>query len=460
LFFLRTSKKKGSGVLRVQKISIPDTLPLRKIELENDSDDSSDDDDIDLAETGARLLRFSPNGKQLLVITPDSKALLVNLSVIAPDNRKEKASVNILPPVFELQRGISALPKSFHQIQKTTPSKKRSQQKQDEGTLPRGYLSTVVKAAFSSTSQLLAIADLSGNITTFSLQPTPFRITASIPRLSSQPVILSFRPVPSLPPPISTNDKMDESSDESSDEDAPPPDAQLLAITADTHSIHLFSAASGRLAPWSKRNPMPSCLPADFAAVGDRAVGAFWESGSTDRLWCHGASWVWMFDFSRDWPNHEARLDSGGLGGKRKRGEENAVPAESISGAGSLMQIPMVPSMAKTYVTASEPKPKSKPQSKHKTIPDAKSKGYENHENERSDDENDDDDDDEIGGGVQLTRVNSHKKGNKKMGQKPFWGSFRYRSLLGVLPVGEREAVKMLKTFGDDWGAEKNRLGV
>jgi U3 small nucleolar RNA-associated protein 4 len=408
LFSLRNPKRLGSRVLRVQRIAIPKALPVKNIEPESDSEDSDDEDEVELATEGARHLQFTPDGKRLLIITPDSRVLITNLDILPSEDRKEKPVITISSPVYELDRELPSF-RAYPGSKGTHLSKKKSRQRQDEGT-HAAYLHTIVKANFSSTSRLLAIGDLAGNITTFILSPSEgswARITTSIPRLPAAPVVLSFRPAPPMLQISGSEDDEDEA-----------PDAELLVLPADTHIIHLFSATSGRLAQWSQQNPMPDCLPVEFAAVGDRAVGAFWEG--TDRAWCFGAAWVWMFDFSREWPNHKLSFDTIGQGdNKRKRGAPIGVG--SISGAGSRMVMPIglkhAPKIQGDESDAEEEYPVS---------------------NDASEEE--DEEDEELG--ERKARI------RKQKGQKPYWGSYRYRSLLGFLPVGKREVVEMV---GEGW---------
>lgn len=407
LFYLRNSKRPGSHVLRPQRIAIPNGIPLKSSVQDNSSgEDSDEEEDIDLAEEGARHLQFTPDGKRLLVITPDSRVLVATLDITIPADRKEKPTFGIASPIDELDRELP--PITAPTLKAFTPSKKKSRQRQDEGTHGT-YLRTITKAAFSSTSRLLAVGDLLGNITTFVLSDgTWSRITTSIPRLPAAPAILSFRPAPTSPQ-IS-----------SGDDDGEAPDAELLILPADTHVILLFSATSGRLTPWSQENPMPGCVPVDFASVLDRAVGAFWEDSNPNRAWVYGASWVWMFDFSRQWPNHGTKFDVVQSDGKRKRGAP--VGIGSISGAGAMMPTPMGPKTEHATTT-----------------------------------EDDTDFEDEILSDSDEQMEEGKKVLRKQRGQKPFWGSFRYRSLLGFLPVGKREVLEMA---GEGWEEERGLEAV
>jgi U3 small nucleolar RNA-associated protein 4 len=399
LFCLRPSKR-GSEVLRVQRVAIPTALPLKKRD-EADSEDSDDEEEVELADKGARHLKFTPDGKRLLIITPDSRILIANLDITIHSDRKEKPIVTLSSPIYELDRD---LPQNKPQpVVRAQQSKKLSRRRQDEGS-HGAYLQTIVRFAFSSTSRLLAVGDLAGNITTFSLSDDVWtRIPTSIPRLPAAPVALTFRPAPATLQLAASADDEDEA-----------PDAELLVLPADTQVLHLFSATSGRLTQWSQRNPMPDCLPNEFAGVQDRAVGAFWEG--PERVWIHGAAWVWMFDFSRDWPNHGLSFDTvhaAGESGKRKRGMPMGVG--SISGAGGRNINPMG--------LAQQPAPAAE-ESDSDAFP-------------LSDEESSDE-----------GPVKGMMQRKKKRNQKPYWGSVRYRSLLGFLPVGKREVVEMI---GEGW---------
>jgi U3 small nucleolar RNA-associated protein 4 len=402
-FFRLRHPKRGSEVLRVQRVAIPAVLPVKNIDEESGGEDSDDEGEVELADEGARYLKFAPDGRRLLVITPDSRILMVNLDITASSDRKEKPTISISSPVYELDRDLP-----LNQLQpalktQQIPSKKRSRQRQDEGT-HGDYLHTIVKSSFSSTSRLLAVGDLAGNITTFSLfDGTWSRISTSIPRLPAAPVALSFRPAP-------TKLQLSASADDNDEDEAP--DAELLILPADTQVLHLFSATSGRLTQWSQRNAMPDCLPVEFAAVVDRAVGAFWEG--TERAWVFGAAWVWMFDFSRDWPNHSLSFDTVQMGndGKRKRGAP--VGVGSISGAGGRMHQPMG--------LAQQPQVGEESDSEGFPLSDEESSEHEG----------------------------ASKDMRMKRGQKPYWGSNRYRSLLGFLPVGKREVFEMFEESWED----------
>jgi len=409
LFCLRTPKRTGSDVLRVQKIILPESFPLKKSEYKDSSDSEAEDygdEEIPLSEVGARQVRFSPDGRWLLIITPSSEILIADLSITASINHKEKSAIAITS-VHSLPRSSSSATKGT----RSTPSKK----KQDEGTLS-AYVHTITKTSFSTTSRLLSVGELSGKITTYSLSRSTSweQNPTSIPVLTAAPTVLSYRP-------HTPRDNDDDDND----------DDELVLLPADTQTIHLFSTTTGLLTPWSRANPMPSHLPIEFAAAADRAVDAFWEHGDRDRLWCWSANWVWMFDFSRDWPALGVSFNVSAEARGKKRKKTMGTAVGSVSGARGKMAFPM------GLVEQSEAE---------EAIEEGEGRG------EVAAVWSDDGDIDGDTGG-------EGRKGStrKRKGQKPYWGSWRYRSLLGLLPVGRKEVVEM---FGTGWGKGGREEGL
>lgn len=440
-------------MLRVRRIGIPKTLPVTKVsgeESDGQDSDGDDEDDVELADEGARLLQFAPDGRRLLIITPDSKILMANIDITVPGGRavgKERPAVTISSPIYHLDREL-APPQQPSTDWPAPSSKRKSRQKQDEGC-HGAYLNTIVKASFSSTSRLLAVGDLAGNITTFALSPLEdcewTRITTAIPRLPAAPVVLSFRPAPSTLQISFGYDGKGKSEDEGEEE---APDAELLVLPADTHSIHLFSATSGRLTPWSQQHPMPDCLPVEFAVAGDRAVGAFWEG--TERVWCYSASWVWMFDFSRVWSNHKISFDvAAGNGNSNKRKRDAPVNVGSISGAGARMAVPMGLGKHVPKMTAGEGKEAGEGDAVTEDETDDDNDGDGDDDDNGDNGGDDDDDDGAAAAGARAAQLAIPRRPRLgKKGQKPYWGSYRYRSLLGLLPVGKPDIVQMT---GNGW---------
>lgn len=84
--------------------------------------------------------------------------------------------------------------------------------------------------------------------------------------------------------------------------DLPNGEDRLFILTAE-NQIYEFNVLSGTLSDWSRRNPTSS-LPQEFRNLKDRAKGAIWDlRDRNERIWLYGVSWLWMFDLSRDLPN-------------------------------------------------------------------------------------------------------------------------------------------------------------
>ncbi|KAH7379793.1 WD40-repeat-containing domain protein [Cadophora sp. MPI-SDFR-AT-0126] len=311
--------------------------------------------------SGARLIQFSPDGKWLSIIRPDSHVLI---SRITTDS---STSSNIF------HAPISKVSRLNRQV--------------DKFTLLGGlgtYDRTITQIAWSSDSKILAVSDLSGYIDSFVLSgiedttQAPPATSASdassssesdtdsdsenedspstpklifgqhwtrnpaaslLPKLPTAPVILSFRPATQkqltngiVPHPTRNNPHP-------VSHDLPSGEARLLVVTA-TSDIYEFDVLKGGLSPWSRRNP-PHTFPASYRKTLDQAKGCVWDvSGGKERVWLYGVGWLWMFDLARDFTGSagEASDDEdeqeqlvGSKKRRRRHGKENP------SGAGGLI---------------------------------------------------------------------------------------------------------------------------
>ena len=76
---------------------------------------------------------------------------------------------------------------------------------------------------------------------------------------------------------------------------------KLMVITAD-HSLIEYDLETVKFSDWTRRNPVMS-YPEAFTRIKDRTMGCFWDiSSSQDRLWLYGFGWIFMFDMSKDFP--------------------------------------------------------------------------------------------------------------------------------------------------------------
>ncbi|KAH0613784.1 uncharacterized protein H6S33_005670 [Morchella sextelata] len=441
LFHLKSS---SSEALRVRKITIPTTLTLETSEEDDESDDEPDE--IELAKEGARLIKFSPNGKSLLVITPDSRILTVALTISGG-----KAPVSFTGSVHELERQDRPSPavskQLVHNSQQNSKKGKNKKRRVDEGSL-HPYDRTINRAAFSSNSSILAVADLSGWIDTFVFKSGVWSANENgitLPKLKSAAAAMEFRPYvpPSTPPQLTITEKGVEV-EELPVSRTPDEEDRLLVVTAKDNHILEFNILQGRLSDWSRRNPSER-LPHEFRIQKDRAAGIVWEVSSPGnvRAWIWATSWVWMFDLSQDLPATEAVEEV--TGQKRKRDANGSIKAPSEyavkgeSGAGD--KVLLGQSRGLIFSTSAK--------SEHRGI--------------TSDDEDDDDseipfklirdndeDDEKEDDDENLLSNGDNKKLAKPQRNKPFWRTNRYRNLMAFLPVGRKDEFT--------WGPSGDRI--
>lgn len=433
LFHLRPAKPSSSSeALRVRKINLPASLILEISGEELDEDEEADD--INLAAEGARLVKFSPDGKWLTVITPASRILMVEL-VVSGNERKMKVVVG--EKVLELQRQErpkppGALKQTLHnalQISKRGKKKRRV----DDGSLDN-YDQTINRAAFSSGSNILAVADLSGWVDTFVFAEGKWTYNtqgATLPKLSSASVVLEFRPavLPSVPPNLMiTENGLEEVLEKPAIED------RLLTITAKDHHILEFHVLQGRLSDWSRRNPPAERLPHEFHVQKDRAAGVVWEmSAEKERMWVWASSWIWMFDLRQDLPASEgAEAHAEIAGGKRKRDAVTKVPAgfaeKGESGAGDRM----LPGQSRGLLAM--PKKAGKPST---PTSDEDDEDEDMLELVRGNSNGTDDEEEE--NNIATTEKRSWKQTGYDTRNRPWWKTNRYRNLMAFLPVGEKK---------------------
>lgn len=439
LFHLRPAKPSSSSeALRVRKINLPTSLILEVPGEELDEDEEADD--INLAAEGARLVKFSPDGRWLTLITPASRVLMVEL-VASESERKMKVIVG--EKVLELQRpkrlkSPGALKQALHnaiQISKSTKKKRHVA----EGSLDN-YEQTINRVAFSSGSKILAVADLSGWLDTFVFTEGKWAYNtkgATLPKLSSASVVLEFRPA--APSSAASPNLMIA---ENSLEGAKIPDAEdrLLAITGKDHHIFEFHVLQGRLSDWSRRNPPAEKLPHDFRIQKDRATGVTWEvSAEKERMWVWASSWVWMFDLRQDLPVLEGvEVHAEVAGGKRKRDVAVKAPASKApigfagkgeSGAGDRI----LPGQSRGLLPMPKKAGKPSTSASDEDDDDEDMLGLvSGNKNTRTEDEDDEDN-------VETKEKRNWKQTGYDARNKPYWRTNRYRNLMAFLPVGGKE---------------------
>ena len=286
--------------LRVRKIAAPESI----------------------AENGARLINFSPDGRWLAAVTPQSEVCLARV-----EDNTEKPT--FLDANVELER----------QSRKVTIQ-----------TGLKKYERTVNRLAFSPDSAVLVASDLSGYLDSWALEghydsTAPAMATAAksssgsdkgtdsdddsdsddddettvfygqnwadnpagnlLPKLDSAPLVLSFQPLtPAQQDEPVTNGNpgvhATRNNPHPTSHALPNTKSPLFVVTSH-HQVYTFDVLSGRLTEWSRRNPT-SVLPAEFQTIKDRAMGVVWDvNDARARAWLYGANWVGMLDLSQNY---------------------------------------------------------------------------------------------------------------------------------------------------------------
>ncbi|KAK3109455.1 U3 small nucleolar RNA-associated protein, partial [Teratosphaeriaceae sp. CCFEE 6253] len=313
IFQLR--KRSDSDGLAVRKIATPDAF----------------------ATLGARLLSFSPDGKWLAAITPDSEVHLARLSC-DPEQPKR---LTCLPETIELDR----------QHRKPAPSAFME------------YDRALVRLAFAADSSVLVAGDMSGYLDSWVLEghedltaaavdksqhdsdkaSSDFDSSSSddsddddevvvfhgqhwadnpaghlLPKLGSSPMVLTFRPTAPSPRALMNGNPGVHSTrhnPHAHSHQLPAGEHRLFVITA-LHDMHEIDVLAGTLSAWSRNNPT-AALPEEFRRLKDRAMGAVWDvSGESERVWLYGTGWVFMLDVGQDLAEAQPETN------KRKRGDE------------------------------------------------------------------------------------------------------------------------------------------
>ena len=434
-----------------------DSLAIRKLELPDGIEPS-----------GARLIKFSPNGKWLAVVTPDSEVHIIR---IAPDSSKPKR-LQLLSRSVELDR------------------RNRNAQRQVGF---RYYERSINNLAFAPDSTVLVAGDLSGHLDSWVLKGNedstapPIDIADKesdrkdsdddesmssddddsvpifygqhwtdnpaghlLPHLDSTPLVLSFRPslgsskgedlTNGNPGVHSTRQHPHAHSHDL------PRGQHLLWIMTARHDMYELDVLAGSLSEWSRRNPS-SVLPVDFVRLRDRVKGAIWDvTAKRQRIWVYGSSFLFMLNVGVDLSHSVGRPGERG----QKRVTTTDVPSHErlakkskvTSGAGWKVRNAFregVPSSIRrlddgawTDVNVDQRSPA-----------------------EVDEDEEDDDSEDDPGVAAQLrlTRLDTanaeHAVVPTSSEEPHSWLTFKYRPILGMVALGEGS-----RDGDEDGGAE------
>lgn len=440
-----------------------------------------------IGEAGARTVKFSPDGKWLLLIRSDSKIQMCRLK----RDEGARKGLLVLPKLVTLER----LPRDATETQ---------------SELGLGnYVRTISRVAFSADSRILAVGDHAGYLDTWVLQgcedlteesnkqqtvlekanrfddesseeEVHAQVTlgqswirnpaASIlPKLSSAALILSFRPGrPNHDKQATSRISLNIKGRSSHSQNASFPDHEdRLFVFTGEHQMHEFHVLSGKLSTWSRRNPS-SQLPQAFQGIKDRAMGSIWDSrGLKERIWLYGSSWLWMFDLSLDFPADMDRrnqtadgqllpsgLSATSLKRKRRLDDGNSEGVEKRNtGAGD--KIPE----SKLYVGIGRKFRKTdgaetdKGQWISADVGTFRSSGGDDYDAADEDDSDDEDAANESAllnlrrGPAEADRITNGAKNDasgiiqlESRGSdscRPYWGTYRYRDILGIVPLGD-----------------------
>jgi U3 small nucleolar RNA-associated protein 4 len=395
---------------------------------------------------GAKIVQFSPDARWLCLVRNTNR---VALARIHTSESEEGSTTSILETLSKVNRLDRKLEKRILLG--------------GLGAYERG----INRVAFSSDSRILAVSDLAGYIDTWVLEGSE-DLTRSIeeagsdesgssedesenedeesskiifgqhwirnpsssllPKLPAAPAVLAFRPATAAmlkaqesgsaiahptrhnPHPISR--------------DLPNGEDRLLIVTA-SNKVLEFEVLRGGLSSWSRRNPT-SHFPEKFTALRDQAMGCFWDlDNSHERLWLYGSAWVFMFDLSRDLtvPKPIAELEQT-PNKKRKRGDIEL--RKNTTGAGS-----------KIPDAENETGMSRKMQRVVYEDEDKEESSWVGFDDEKSDFEGFDDDEDMSALGRLRQGEEASAESEKKEGGKEWWHTFKYRPIMGVVPLME-----------------------
>ena len=438
---------------------------------------------------GARLVRFSPDGKWLAAV---SNASDVRVGRIVYKDDILKPVVHFMPEIVALQRTA------------------KPQRIQDGlNGIWGSYSNTLSRLAFSSDSCVLVAGDIGGSFDSWILKdcgdlaiaPTANDTSHStssvssdpgsdesdngdeanstiildqhwvsnarnhlLPTLDSAPLVLSFRPSVGPQEVFTEHSLTANPTNHSSVADAPRKSSnehRLLVVTA-KHQIYEFDILKGQLTDWSRRNPT-SRFPIKWRAAMDKVMGCIWDIATSphkERLWLYGDRWLFMFDLSRDFPSPdenndidvgaEALIRSGEKahkGKKRKRGDKDILlDKKQITGAGGKVldrdrpNLGYGPDVRVVIGTGKE--------DVHNIL--GQTTGEQRRETPKEGEKLDEDGDE-----MDLPRIRDSREdglnangvlsktqqgGVPDQGEPHWWATFQYRSILGIVPIGEGKA--------------------
>jgi U3 small nucleolar RNA-associated protein 4 len=313
---------------------------------------------------GAKIVQFTPDGKWLALITASNEVHLTRVIRTADDPTDRPRALTKSLRLHRLQRDHSSndpLNSSSGQYSRSISHAKFS----DDGSILAvvdlaGYIDTWVTEGHEDLTALeVDVEELPGSVRddddSDDEELTQERVTLLgqrwirnpsghlLPRIDFNPVLLSFQPNPeSLSRPEPNGNPAVHATRHNPhprSHDTPDIEHRLLVVSAD-QQLYFFDVLAGRLSEWSRRNP-PSSYPSQYRILKSPAKGCLWDVGEQERIWLYGEGWLFMFDLSRDLPISESNEMSNGVEGtdkmslkKRKREAALDMARKGVSGAG------------------------------------------------------------------------------------------------------------------------------
>lgn len=405
--------------------------------------------------------RFSNTGANLVSISPDQNWLcLVNATQIR--------MVKIIPST-----GPLVPPRLEDKIFTLKRLNRSSSQPQLGKTLAR-YDKSIAHVTFSPDSQMLASADLGGCIDTWVLSASQTNGTSALlsggVRADDDAMSDSSSASDSDPPNgittagtqrghavwkpnpkadllpalqealtvLSFSDQRPGRASADSTGDGPANDYTLLAITRKWRIVALKPLA-GKLAPWSKMTSVAN-YPDQLKTVRDLPKGVVWNGL---KAWIYGISFLFMIDLARPFPPRSANAAAPGAGAsgrgiKRKRGgDAGAGSASQRGGLGptDLRGLDLRESTADVVPSWS----------KGDEAQQGGMSAGDRMEIDQADEEDGDDGSDGAEHDLALVPVQEPNglepkahDGGHQSAPRPWFCTFKYRPILGIVPLGFR----------------------
>ncbi|KXL41655.1 hypothetical protein M433DRAFT_59753 [Acidomyces richmondensis BFW] len=331
---LATGTNSKIKIFQLKKRAGHDSLAVRRLDLPKA-----------FTNLGARIVCFSYDGKWLAAVTPDSE---VHIARLTSDVSHSKRMV-CLAETVELERRHQNVQRSAF----------------------RAFERSITRITWAWDSSILVAADLAGYLDSWVLEghedstaPAMAKIKRDmekgstvadsssdgdgdsdsdddddeviiyygqhwadnpqghlLPKLDAVPLVLTFRPSqPDAGQGGSANGNpgvhATRRNPNAHSHQLPSGDHHLLVLTA-RHHLYEFDILAGRLTDWSRRTLSPAALPEDFTKIKDRAMNAVWDGQG--RLWLYGPTWVFMLDVRSDLVEGATSAQQHGKKRRRKR---------------------------------------------------------------------------------------------------------------------------------------------